>query len=151
LFILPRGTPPVLLNRCCARCACLYSGALIPLPPSCRELGSCIGFWRDSIPRAQHAPNPYIPVFFVLPFISIPSFALVARLAERLNLMRLVFRDEVIIAMSIKCINTYCYLSAKISIKMLIAKGIYFFERCMLCSKKHQRGYCYGLRYGYVT
>lgn len=42
--------------------------------------------------------------------------------------MRLVFRDEVIIAMRIRHINTYCYLSTKISIKMLIAKGIYFLK-----------------------
>ncbi|MCQ7060035.1 hypothetical protein MRO53_16165 [Escherichia coli] len=43
-----------------------------------------------------------------------------------LNLMRLVFRDEVIIAMAISHINTYCYLMNAIAIKMLIAKGIYF-------------------------
>ena len=46
-----------------------------------------------------------MPVFFVLPFISIPSFALVARPAERLNLMRLVFLDGVMIAKAIYFIN----------------------------------------------
>nr|DAL25619.1 MAG TPA_asm: hypothetical protein [Caudoviricetes sp.] len=39
--------PPVLLNLCWARRWCFASGLFEPFPPFDRELGSCIGFWRE--------------------------------------------------------------------------------------------------------
>lgn len=50
--------------------------------------------------------------------------------------------DGLIIAMGIINSNTYCYYLIAISIKWLIAKGIYFCKRCVLCSKKHREGMC---------